>query len=338
MIFKLLKSKIYLAIILLLLITFIGVAGLKFLEDVSWLDAIYITVITISTVGYKEVIPYSNETKIFIICLIVVSVVFTAFVISMITRYVFNEYSLIDLKQNKVKNKVKKLSNHVVLCGYGRNGKQALKKLKQYKKEVVVIEHDESKWDDLEENKVLFIKGDATQDDILEDANIKNASHLISALDDDTHNLFIVLSARQMNEKLKIICRASTETNYNKMKLAGANNVILPEKLGGDHLASLVVTPDLLDFFDKISISDGDTRNVLELKFNVLCPDQKEKSISELEQFHKTGCKIIGFKDQENRFEINPSSDLVLKKDSSVIVIGNSDQMKKLRANFDQLD
>ncbi|GGE36605.1 potassium channel family protein [Psychroflexus planctonicus] len=338
MMLKLFKSKIYIAVGLLLLITVIGTLGIKFFEDVSWIDAIYMTVITISTVGYREIVPLSDQSKVFIICLIAVSVIYTAFVITMITQYIFNEYSLIDLKQKRVKNKVKKLTNHVVLCGYGRNGNQALKKLRQYKKEVVVIEHDKEKWEALQDDDILFIKGDATKDEVLKEANIENASHLISALDEDTQNLFIVLSAKQMNNQLKIICRASTEANYKKMKLAGADNVILPEKVGGDHLASLVVTPDLIDFFDKLSISDGDTHNVRELKFNVLCPDDNEKSINELEKFNKTGCKIIGYKDKGNKFSVNPESDFILKKGSSVIIIGNSKQMQNLRANFELKD
>lgn len=338
MMLKLFKSKLYLAASLLLFITIIGTLGIKYFEEVSWLDALYMTVITISTVGYREVVPLSNPSKIFIIGLIAVSVVFTAFVISMITRYIFNEYSLIDIKQKRVKSKIKKLTNHVVLCGYGRNGKQALKKLSQYNKNVVVIEQDKQKWAELEANEILFIKGDATKDEVLKQVNIEKASHLISALDEDTMNLFIVLSAKQMNKKLKVICRASTESNYKKMKLAGADNVILPEKLGGDHLASLVVTPELIDFFDQISISDGDTRNFQELNFDLLCPDQQEKQIKDLGKFHKTGCKIIGHKDQDNQFYINPDSNFVLKKNTSVIVIGNSEQMKSLKANFNLPD
>lgn len=330
--------KLKISLVLLLILFVVGVIGFLYFQELSLLDAVYMTVITVSTVGFKEVETLRSSTRVFTIVFIVLSVILAAIVIGMLTEIVIGQLSIKQFKIRKMRQKIQSLKNHVIVCGYGRNGMQALKKLKQYNKHVVVIELDEKKCKVLQAKEVLYVNANATQDEVLEDANIKNASHLISALDDDTQNLFIVLSAKQKNKNLNIICRASTESNYKKMKLAGANNVILPEKIGGDHLASLVVTPDLLDFFDKISISDGDTRNVLELKFNVLCPELKEKSISELEQFHETGCKIIGFKDQENRFEINPSSDLVLKKDSSVIVIGNSDQMKKLRANFDQLD
>src|SRR5690554_5996900 len=150
---------------------------------------------------------------------------------------------------------MKFMQNHVIVCGYGRNGKQASQKLLAYNQPFVIIEKNEEVVERSSNNETLFVLGDATEDEILLKAGIKKASTLICATPNDADNLFVVLSARQLNKKLKIISRASEETSYKKMKLAGADDVIMPEKIGGDHMASLVVVPDLVEFLDNLTVS-----------------------------------------------------------------------------------
>jgi len=335
MIIRYFKSRVLFSAFLLLLIIIIGALGYKIIAGASWLDALYMTIITISTVGYKEAVPLDGSTRIFTICLIVTSVLLTAFIISSLTEYLLNNYSLSKLKKKAMKTEIKNLNNHVILCGFGRNGQQAYEKLKNYNKEVVIIDSDANLSSEFVEKDILHVEGDATEDEILIDAGVKNASHLICALSEDAQNLYVVLSARQLCDKLKIISRASSLSAYKKIKLAGANNVILPESLGGDHLASLVVTPDLLDFFNNLSISDGDTENVRELPFSTLCPDGKSKKVADLNIKKDTGCNVIGAKRKDGDFYVNPEDDFELCEGTHLIIIGNTKQIKRLKSKFD---
>jgi len=179
---------------------------------------------------------------------------------------------------------MKFMQNHVIVCGYGRNGKQASQKLLAYNQPLVIIEKNEEVVERSSNNETLFVLGDATEDEILLKAGIKKASTLICATPNDADNLFVVLSARQLNKKLKIISRASEETSYKKMKLAGADDVIMPEKIGGDHMASLVVVPDLVEFLRNLTVSgEQDSIKVEQIPFEKICPSLQELAIKDLD-------------------------------------------------------
>ena len=236
---KVFRSKINIAIILLIALLFIGVIGFKIMTNYSWVDSLYMTVITITTVGFGEVKPLDPESKIFTIFLILTSVVIVGYAIKVITEYIITKNDLEELKQKKMQKKIDALSDHVIICGYGRNGKQAAKKLLAHKRSFVVIEAKKETVDKHQSDMVPFVHGNANEDEMLLKAGVDRANCLISALPNDSDNVFVVLSARQINKDMRIISRASLETTYGKLKLAGANNVILPDKIGGDHMASL---------------------------------------------------------------------------------------------------
>ena len=330
---KLSRSKIYLAISLVFAVVLIGVIGFRYLADYSWLDALYMTVITMATVGFKEVQPLDDGAKIFTVFLIVASVFILGFAISVLTEYVLSRSSLQLLKKKKVKNKINSLSNHVVICGYGRNGMQAAERLIAYKKPFVVIEKNKEVIEKHEAD-VLFIEGDANEDNVLVDAGINKAQYLITAMPDDAANLFVVLSARQLNEKLFIISRASLATSQKKLFLAGADKVIMPDKIGGDHMASLVVMPDLITFMDKLSTEGEETTNLEEVAIEDFADQIDCNSIRDLDLRQKTGCTIIGYIAPDGEYIINPEADLQLLPKSKVIVLGRPEQIQKLNAMF----
>ena len=228
---KLYKSKISTAIILLMLLLFTGVIGFKILSDFSWVDAFYMTVITITTVGYGEVQPLDHDAKIFTIFLILTSVIIVGYALKIITEYIISKNVISELKHKKMQKKIDALSNHIVICGYGRNGKQAAKKLLTYNRSFVVVESNKEVIEKYQNENTHFVFGNANDDEVLVAAGIKRAECLISALPNDSDNVFVVLSARQMNQHMRIISRASHETTYSKLKFAGANNVILPDNI-----------------------------------------------------------------------------------------------------------
>jgi voltage-gated potassium channel len=330
---KLFRSKIYIALVLMLLVLFFGVLGYRFISDYSWIDAFYMTIITVTTVGFSEVRPMGPEGKIFTVLLIITSVFIVGFAISVITEYILSRNSLELLKKKRVKNTIEKLSDHVVVCGFGRNGMQSAERLKAYKTPFVVIEKDRELIDK-HDAEILFIEGDANDDDVLLEAGITRARFLITALPDDATNLFVVLSARQLNEKLFIISRASLVNSQKKLVLAGANKVIMPDKIGGDHMASLVVMPDLITFMDKLSMEGGDTTNLEEVAIEDFADQVDCNSLRDLDLRKKTGCTIIGYIAPDGEYIINPEADLKLQPKSKVIVLGRPEQIKRLNEMF----
>ena len=165
-------------------------------------------------------------------------------------------------------------------------------------------------------------------------AGIERANNLITALPSDADNLFVVLSARQLNANCRIISRASNESSYDKLKIAGANNVIMPDKLGGDHMASLVVTPDVIEFVGRLTIEGETTANLEEISVNDLPQKYLYKTILDLDLRKKTGCTVIGFKTPDGNYIINPEASIELKEDAHLIVLGRPEQIMKLRELF----
>jgi voltage-gated potassium channel len=328
------RSKINTAIILLIALLFTGVVGFKVMTNYSWVDSLYMTVITITTVGFGEVKPLDDESKIFTIFLILTSVVIVGYAIKVITEYIITKNDVEELKQKKMQKKIDGLSGHVIICGYGRNGKQAAKKLMDHKRSFVVIEAKKETVDKHQSDLVPFVHGNANDDEILIQAGLERADCLISALPNDSDNLFVVLSARQINKNIRIISRASQETTYGKLKLAGANNVILPDKIGGDHMASLVVVPDLLEFIDNLSIVGETNINLEEILIEKLYDTSEIKTIRDLDLRKKTGCNVIGYKNEEGEYLINPEADLKLMPNSKIIVLGRPEQIQKLNSIY----
>lgn len=334
-IIKLFRSKIYTALTLLFLLLLVGIFGFKFFSGYSWIDALYMTVITITTVGYGEVNPLDDFSKIFTVFLILTSIVTVGYALSIITEYILSKNNVEELKHKKMQKLIDSFKNHVIICGYGRNGKQAAQKLMAHKKAFVVIEKNKDMEPRLQMDNAPYVIGNANEDEILLKAGVDRASSFISAMPNDADNLFVVLSARQMNEKITIISRASQESSYDKLKFAGANNVILPDKIGGDHMASLVVVPGLMEFIDNLSIVGKSNINIEEIAIEKLYnPSTETKTITDLDLRRKTGCTVIGFKDGQGEYIVNPESEVKLVPNSKVIVLGRPEQIEKLNSIY----
>ncbi|MDO5970945.1 potassium channel protein [Flavivirga aquimarina] len=331
---KFFRTKIYTAIFLLVVILLIGVTGYKMLSGYSWVDALYMTVITMTTVGFGEVVPLDNQSKIFTIFLILASVVIVGYALSIITEYILSKNDIEELKHKKMQKKIESYKGHIVICGYGRNGRQAARKLLAYNKHFVVIEKDKEVEERMQIDGTPYIIGNANEDETLLQAGIDRASCLISALPNDADNLFVVLSTRQLNKSINIISRASLETSYNKLKLAGANNVILPDKIGGDHMASLVVIPGLMEFVDNLSIVGKSNINIEEIAIEKLYTTKEVKTIKDLDLRKKTGCTVIGYKDEKGEYLVNPEAELELASNSKIIVLGRPEQIEALNSTY----
>ena len=323
----------YLAIVFLATMVVIGVIGFSIIEGYGIVDALFMTIITISTVGFREIEPLSYEGKIFTIFLIVFSFGIFAYALSTLTTYlvdgVFHNY----FKLKKVKRKIEKVSNHVIICGYGRNGRQAAKKSLEYGFEVLIIDKDEENIEQiLEEGKMLFIQGDATHDDILHLTQMENAHALITTLPNDADNLFVVLSAKEVNPNLKIISRASDDNSDKKLKRAGATNIIMPDKLGGQRMAKLVAQPDVVEFLDHIMIQQKNDVSLEEISFTEVGAKFRRKSIRELGVRDISGVNIVGLRNKVGEYILNPPADTVICCEDKIFVLGTAEQIKTLNS------
>ena len=328
-------SRIFYAISLLVLIICGGTLGYVIVEGWSFSEAFYMTIITVSTVGFNEVRDLSQQGQLFTAFLIITSFGTFAYALTSITTYlVGGEYKKYfkEYRQLKV---IDKLNNHVIICGHGRVGKQVAIEVETHNNEYVIMEEKQAIIDEfVSEEFMQYIQGDATQDENLIKAGINRAKALITTLPKDSDNLYVVLTAREINPNLTIISRASNSSSVRKLKIAGADNVIMPDTVGGSHMASLVVTPDVTEFLDHISIQGQADINLEELTFGNLPEDYKYKTIGELNARKITGCNIIGFKSPDGEYIINPPEETTVVPNSKMFVLGRPDQIKKLNELF----
>lgn len=332
---KYLNNKLYKVLALMLLVISIGVIGYKLISNsYTWIDALYMTVITVTTVGFGEVHPSGDAEKIFTIFLLLTSISIFGYVVSVVSEFIANGRFFEQINKRKMQKQILKFQNHTIVCGFGRNGKQAVERLLSYGKQCIIIESDKEVIDEIETLGYTYVKGDATDDKTLEKANIAQASYLITTTPSDADNLYVVLSARQLNKELTIISRASVDASYRKLKVAGANNIIMPDKIGGNHMASLIVTPDLIEFVERISIEGKEETNLEEIAVNNLPDEYLNKTLLDLNLRQKTGCLVIGFKNAVNEYTINPDVSTVLEPNSHLIILGNLEQMEELHKLF----
>ncbi len=323
--------SLHIAMVLLALLFVVGVGGYILLEDYSFLDALYMTVITTSTVGYGEVKTLSDPGKVFTILLIISSFGIFVFALSNLTRYLLDGIFRNAFLVRRIKRKISKLEKHVILCGYGRNGRQAARELRDHGQRFVIIENNPHKLEDIEEEgDYLVIEGDATHEETLLEAGVERASALITTLPNDADNLLITISALQFNPELKIISRASDEKVEKKLKRAGATNVILSDRLGGQRMAKLVVQPDVVEFLEKIMLQSHSDVNLEEISCEEMCDLFANKSIRELGIRDRSGANIVGMK-KNGEYLFNPDPDTVLMRTDKLFVLGSPQQIAQLK-------
>ncbi len=313
----------------------IGVAGFMYIEHYRFLDALYMTVITITTIGYGETHHLSDMGRIFNIVLIISSFSTFTYALARLTQYITSGEMQDYFKNKKMIQALDKLNNHVIICGFGRNGQQAAQTLKANHIDFVVIDQVNAQIDNylLANPNLLYLKGDATDDNILNMAGIDRAKSLICALPTDADNVFIVLSARALNHSLQIISRASAATSLPKLKKAGANNIIMPDKIGGIQMATLVSKPDVVEFIDFLNSEEGQSINIESVDYKQLPDELKDASLQKIMAWRSTGVTCIGIKDKDGKFRINPSGETLIQHGMKVMVLGSKDQIGAMKNN-----
>lgn len=327
------KKKVITLIILVLGLVVAGTLGYMLLLNLGVVDAMYMTVITISTVGYKEVADMTSEAKLFSMLLIIMSIGTVGYLVSNIVSF-FLEGEVKEVwRKRRMENAINNMENHYIICGAGETGIFAINQFKKQEIPFVVIDKNQETCNRLDEENVNYICGDATIDQILEKAGIKKAKGLIASLGKDAENVYTVLTARQLNENLHIVARFIDEHAHDKLLKAGANNAVSPNEIGGIRMASLVLKPSVVSFLDAITHAEDmvlSLEDVVIGKGSSIC----DKSLKEASIPNQTGLIVLALNqiaDKDKEMVFNPGPDAMLREGDRMMVLGREEQIKKLR-------
>ncbi|MBA4373089.1 MAG: potassium channel protein [Thermodesulfovibrio sp.] len=305
-----------------------GLLGYSFLEGWSTLEALYMTVITLSSVGFMEVHPLSNAGRIFTMLLILLGSGVLIYGISVITAFVV-EGELTDvLRRRSMEKKIAGLHAHYIICGVSQTGRYVIDELLKTKKNFVVIEKDPGKIKQLITENILCIEGDATHDAVLMKAGIQKAKGAITALHSDAENLFVVITAKSLNPALRVISKAVEEESEQKIRMVGADGVVMPNYIGGLRMASELIRPSVVGFLDIMLRSTDHTIRVEEIEIaaesRFAGRTLQQTGIPETE-----GVTVVALKDRtKDTYVFNPSLQTVLSSGHVLIVIGNIDLIR----------
>ncbi len=320
-------KNIFTASIIMLIIFSVGSFGYHFIEGMSWFEGLYMSFITISTIGFTELHTLSNEGRIFTMLLFITGIGVISYIASQTTQLLFEG----DLFYKRaMKKRLKKMDNHYIICGYGRIGHRIANVLKSAGLPLVVVENSKARIERLKENNILFVEGDAIEQEILLEAGINKAQSLICTLSSDQDNVFTTLLARDLNPDLYILVRTNETTNKNRVLRAGADKVISPYEIGADRMANVILRPHVDQFVDSITkytMQDHTFDEALIVEGSVLTG----KSIAEINLRTQYGVLIIAIIPKGGELKFNPDSSSQINVGDSLILIGDLKQIDKFR-------
>jgi len=320
-------KKILSILLMLFVIIIFGILGYIFIEKYTFIESLWQTVITLSTVGFGELRPMSQSGKLFSVSLILVGFAVFGYSLTSLTRIIVEGEIKNVFRNRKMEKDINNLKDHVIVCGCGRLGKQAVLELEKWKKPYVIIEADESVCANLQNSHKLIVIGDATEDETLIKAGIKNAMGLIAALTDDVKNLFVTLTARKLNPILTIVTKAEYDSAEPKLLSAGANKIISPARIGGKRMASVLINPEVVNFLDVV-ISEKDINlSMQEVKIH---KNSIIEGLAIKDANIPREIKVIGLKKEDAGMIINPPSSAVLNANNILIVLGENIYIEKL--------
>ena len=323
------RSSLVVGVIALVVLLVIGTVGYMVIEGWSFLEAVYMTVITLSTVGYKEVRPLSTPGLVFTIGIIVVGVAVALYIFPTVIGYVVGAEFPDVMRRRRVLDRISGLRDHHIVCGFGRVGEHAAKTLARANVPFVVIDQQGAGLSRCEAAGYLCMEGDATKDSTLKEAGVERARGLITAIDTDQQNLYVVLAARELNPELFIVARAASEEAESRLKRVGANRVLTPYATAGRRLATLALQPLVADFLDTIIHSEALEMLVEELdvrpEFNM-----NGMTIGELDIRKNTGVVILAIQRDNGRMLTPISGDTRIERGDRLVVLGTREQLNNL--------
>jgi voltage-gated potassium channel len=322
-------NRRFLPIILIpILVASVGVVGYVLIEGWSLNDALFMTIITLTTVGFGEVRPLTIAGRWFTVALILLGVGSVVYSLSVAAEYLLSADVGRRLWRRRMQNTIDKMADHVIVIGYGRVGQSTVEALTDGSSGIALIEHEEDAIQHAIDDGLTILQGDATDDHVLQAAGIERARTLIVCTGDTAANLFIVLSARVLNPNLRIIARGDVASQA-KLRRAGADRVVSPYQIGGKYMANIALRPHVTDFLDVVTLDDG-----LELWLEEITIDDRSKivgqTVGQVNVRQRTGVTLVAILRRESREMVTPVPDTRLKAGDKLIVLGSRPQLADL--------
>jgi voltage-gated potassium channel len=322
------RREILLASLALLVLFAIGTGGYALIEGWTWMDGLYMTFITLSTIGFQEIHTLSDAGRLFTLGLGITGIGLLTFVVARSAQLLLASERL---RERRLMKQINDLSNHYIICGYGRVGQRLAEDLQAADRPFVVIDIDEEEIADLRENNILHVKGNAEEDRVLKKAGIERARGLILTLPEDSSNVFVTLTAREMNPNLFILARTVDHDNRSKLLHAGANKVIAPSEVGADRMAQVVLRPNVDNFMERILHANALSLQIDEVEVHPSAP-LAGQSLAESNFRQQFDAVVIGIIDADTGdMTFNPTPSARIEAGDILIVLGSSEVIQSLR-------
>jgi voltage-gated potassium channel len=327
-------KQTFISITIAFLLFFVGTTGYIAIEDWSLLDSAYMTAITLSTVGFSEINTISNAGRLFTMFLIFIGVGFYLYLASVLMQTIVEGELIAILGRRKLNKAIKKLDNHYIVCGYGRIGRVLCNLIKEETSKIVVIEQDVMLVPALEQDNMLYIHGDASDERLVHQAGINKAKVFIAALATDAANVFLVLTARQLNPDIFIMARASNESVKQKLLIAGANIVESPYDTGAASMGLKLLRPNVSSFLD---VATSRSKDAIQIEESIVGTNSKYANVMLKESGirQKYDLIIIAIKKENGEMHFNPSFDTMIEPGGTVISMGKTDAQQAFHKALD---
>ena len=327
------RVRVYVAVVFLIGLVMVGTLGYYTIESWSLSESLYMAVITLTTVGFGEVRPLSPQGQHFTIIFLVVSVATVGFSISTVISYLFGGQIIQSMRERKMEKQLNRIKDHYIVCGAGDIGREVVHEFQRAGTPFVVIERDPQHSELADDDAIPFIAGDASEEAVLQHARIEVAAGLVAALPSDADNVFVTLTARQMQPSLMIIAKGTDEQATSKLRRAGADRVITPAKIAGRRIASSILRPSVVNFLDVIV---DDTEVAMRMEEFPVCDGSllADKTLREAAIGHHTGAIVLGITDRNGLARNDASraglSSVKIRTGDRIIGLGSEEQLREL--------
>ncbi len=327
------QRRLRLAIAAFVAVLVTGFLGYQAIEGVGPLDAIYMTVITVTTVGFREVVELSAAGKAFTLLLIVAGVGSVSYTAVTAAEFVVEGHLRQYIERRRMHREIETLDNHVIVCGFGRVGRHLAEQLDGDGEPFVVIDTDEDKMEVVSELQYLHLRGDATEEQVLEDAGLARARAVVAAVNSDADNVLVTLTAKGLSPGTTVIARAKSEENEGKLRRAGADRVIAPSTIGGRRIAQILTRPAVADFLDGIGM--GGVDYTLEEVPVLQGSDLSGRSLKDAAVRERFACTVLALRHHgDERLDTHPSPESRLEVGDVLVVMGSEIDVTGMRRHF----